>query len=66
MNIRSRKQQERAVAAGKCYICLEASGTINDGIGGKLCQSCAENVRQVMIKHALSQPGYSLRKRGVK
>lgn len=51
------------VLAGKCYICHDQPGTEDDGIGGKLCPDCAENARQVMRKHALSQVGYHKKSR---
>lgn len=63
MKNKTGKAQDAAVAAGLCYFCLEREATHQDGLGGKACQPCLEDARQVMIKHALSQPGYSRRKR---
>ena len=58
----NRKQQNAAVNAGKCYICLENPATVPDGYGGKLCQPCLTTAQQLLLNHALSQPGYSRRR----
>jgi hypothetical protein len=61
----NRQQQNQAVAAGKCYICLEHEATVEDGIGSKLCPECTQTIQQALIQNALT-PGYSLKKRSRK